>query len=217
MSEFKPKLNILPQEQAALWPSLRPTRDMGFTLYGGTAIALRLGHRQSVDFDFFTSVQLDKDALRENLPFLAKAAVIQDAPNTLTAISENGVKVSFFGGLPFGRYGEPETTEDGVLSVASLYDLMAQKIKAIHQRSEVKDYTDIAEMLKAGVSLSKGLAVATDMFKPTLSPIIAVKTLTYFEGGDVGCLPRESRLILTKAAAGISAFPEVKRLSDSLA
>ena len=83
-----------------------------------------------MDFDFFTSAQLDKDALREKLPFLSKAAVIQDAPNTLAAISENGVKVFFFGGLPFGRYGEPETTEDGVLSVASLYDLMAQKIKA---------------------------------------------------------------------------------------
>jgi hypothetical protein len=44
----------LPIAQQHLWQELRPARDLGFVLYGGTAIALRLGHRPSVDFDFFT-------------------------------------------------------------------------------------------------------------------------------------------------------------------
>jgi len=47
------RLDILPPAQLALWPELRQI-PAHFVLYGGTAIALRLGHRQSVDFDFFT-------------------------------------------------------------------------------------------------------------------------------------------------------------------
>lgn len=49
-------LEILPKEQRALWKELKPLQGMGFVLYGGTAIALRLGHRVSIDFDFFSHV-----------------------------------------------------------------------------------------------------------------------------------------------------------------
>ena len=48
---FKPCTGILPRVQQQLWPELSATVAMGFVLYGGTAIALRLGHRPSVDFD----------------------------------------------------------------------------------------------------------------------------------------------------------------------
>ena len=51
MPTFQPRLDILPASQRTLWPELDATPDH-FTLYGGTALALRLGHRQSVDFDF---------------------------------------------------------------------------------------------------------------------------------------------------------------------
>ena len=64
--------------------------------------------------------------------------------------------------------------------------------------------------------MEKGLAIAVEMFKPNLSPIIALKAITYFEGGDLHCLTNESKRILTKAVADITALPEVKRLSDSL-
>lgn len=50
---FTPRLNILPEAQRQLWPALDETDSLGFVLYGGTAIALRVGHRPSVDFDFF--------------------------------------------------------------------------------------------------------------------------------------------------------------------
>jgi hypothetical protein len=48
MSQFTPLLEILPASQRALWPDLQFARDR-FILYGGTALALRLGHRASVD------------------------------------------------------------------------------------------------------------------------------------------------------------------------
>ena len=46
--KFRPCLDILPPAQQALWPVLYKAPNLGFTLYGGTAIALRLGHRHSV-------------------------------------------------------------------------------------------------------------------------------------------------------------------------
>ena len=70
----------------ALWVELAPVRDLGFVLYGGTAIALRLGHRHSVDFDFFTHRPLERTALTRSLPWLATAA----GNNLLTSSSIRG-------------------------------------------------------------------------------------------------------------------------------
>lgn len=78
------------------------------------AIALRLGHRESVDFDFFSERPLDKRAARAISPLFEQAGVLQDEPETLTlAVPMPGtaspVKVSFFGGITFGRLGGPES------------------------------------------------------------------------------------------------------------
>ena len=52
MSAFHPKLGILPRAQRRFWDELADVPPE-FTLYGGTAVALHLGHRESVDFNFF--------------------------------------------------------------------------------------------------------------------------------------------------------------------
>jgi hypothetical protein len=57
---FEPKAAILPQAQQEIWPLLAPAAALSFVLYGGTAVALYLGHRTSVDFDFFRSASLDE-------------------------------------------------------------------------------------------------------------------------------------------------------------
>ena len=152
---FKPRMNILLPAQQRLWPELRPAAELGFALYGGTAIALRLGHRASVDFDFFSEKSLDRDALHAAFPFIKLSLVLQDQPNTSTINVPYGdserehVKVSFFGTIGFGRVGEPEVTKDGVLQVASLDDLMATKVKVILQRAD-----SVLEALDAKTSCS---------------------------------------------------------------
>lgn len=210
MDTFTPLLEILPAAQRQLWSELRRVQTLGFVLYGGTAIALRLGHRQSVDFDFFSSRPLDRVALRQALPFLQKSEVRQDSRNTFEVATASGVKVSFFGGLDFGRVDRPEQTHDGVLSVASLTDLMATKLKVILQRSEAKDYQDIAAMVRAGVRVERGLAAAEQMFKPTFAPAESLKALVYFEGGDMRRVPTADRETLIAATRSVKALPEVK-------
>ncbi len=209
MDTFTPRLDILPAAQRQLWPELRPIQQHGYVLYGGTAIALRLGHRQSVDFDFFSAQRVDPQRLRAALPFVRRATVRQESTNTFEVETATGVKVAFFGGLEFGRVGRPQRTADGVIRVASLDDLMATKVKVILQRSESKDYRDIAAMLRAGARLEIGLAAAEKMFQPTFPPNESLKALVYFEGGDMARLSAEDRKVLVHAARQVKSLPAV--------
>jgi len=219
---FIPNITILPPAQRRLWSQMAATVDLGFVLYGGTAIALRLGHRTSVDFDFFSTDALDRGALRDALPFLKRATVLQDQPDTWTVLTADEapdsptVKLSFFGGTDFGRVGEPDVTDDGVLQVAALDDLMATKVKVVLQRVEAKDYRDVAAMTAAGVSLSRGLAAARVMFGPAFQPSEALKALTYFEDGDLETLSGEDRRRLIEAVRAVRDLPDVSRASDRL-
>lgn len=218
---MRPRLEALPPAQRRLWPQLAPTRSLGFVLYGGTAVTLRLGHRASVDFDLFSAGPLDKAAIRRAMPFAEKATVLQDETDTLTLSASlegeaQSVRVAFFGSLDFGRVGAPSATDDGAM-IASLDDLMATKLKVILQRIESKDYLDIAAMLAAGVSLPKGLAAAELMFKPTFQPSECLKALIYFRGGDLDGLGEAARNTLVGAVRSVRDLPQVQRLSDQLA
>ena len=215
-----PQLSVLPPAQQALWPDLAPALEMGFVLYGGTAVALRLGHRVSVDFDFFRETQLDHDELRSALPFLANATILQEQPDALSVLVDKGgagtVKLSFFGPVRFGRVGVPELTVDGVMQVASLTDLLATKLKTILQRAEAKDYIDLAALLRAGEALETGLAAAREMFQPGLQPSESLKAIAYFEGGDLATLSAEDRAFLSRTAAQVRGLPEITILSHRL-
>src|SRR5580700_1882136 len=81
---FEPRLDVLPPAQRRLWPELSTTPE-DFTLHGGTAIALRLGHRQSVDFDFFAARPFAPYTLLQTVPYLKGATVRRSAANTLSA------------------------------------------------------------------------------------------------------------------------------------
>ena len=166
---------------------------------------------------------MSKDELYAAFPFLHRSTLLQDAPNAITALvppsapTEQHVKLSFFGTLSFGRVGEPELTIDGTVQVAALDDLMATKVKVILQRIEAKDYQDIAAMISAGISLSKRLASARAMYGPAFQPSESLKTLVYFEGGDLHRLTNEERALLIEAASSVRALPTVEIRGHALA
>jgi hypothetical protein len=221
-SAFKPRMEILPPAQQRLWPELRPAAQLGFALYGGTAIALQLGHRESVDFDFFSDKPLDRDAIHAAFPFIALSTVLQDQQNTFTVNVPYGnserehVKVSFFGTIGFGRVGEPQITEDAALQVASLDDLMATKVKVILQRAEAKDYRDIAAMVGAGVSLPKGLSAARALYGINFQPSESLKAMVYFEDGDLQTLTKGEKTCLVNAVSEVRDLPQVDILAQQL-
>jgi hypothetical protein len=217
---FTPRMKILPPGQQALWPQLSAAKQLGFVLYGGTAIALRLGHRTSIDFDFFSEAPLNKTAITEQFPFMANATTIQEDKNTLTVLASIGneppVKVSFFSTINFGRIGTPQMTADGVMLVASLDDLMATKLKVVMQRVEAKDYRDIAAMLNGGATLYDGLGGAIALFGKSFQPSECLKALVYFEGGDLSALSTAEKLVLKTAVAKAALISKVQIISERL-
>ncbi len=223
IDRFEPRFSILPDAQKRLWRSLHAAPSLGFVLYRGTAIALRLGHRASVDFDFFSDRPLDKAGLAAAFPFIARSQLLQDQPSTLTVNvpdevnQEEHVKISFFGSIGFGRYNSPETTVDGVLQVAALDDLMATKVKVLLQRVEAKDYRDIAAMLKYGVALDRGLSIARAMYGNQFQPAESLKAMTYFQGGDLNVLTAQEKRTLIEAARAVRELPQVVRQASELA
>lgn len=219
MYMFDAHMECLPPPQLAVWPRLTPTVALGFVLYGGTAVALRLGHRTSVDFDFFTDVSISHKMLVAAMPFLKDAEIIQNEEETLTFLtseSDASVKLSFFGGLHFGRVSTPAMTHDNVLQVAALDDVMAAKLKVIQQRASAKDYVDIAAMVQAGVSLAKGLASARMLYGKGFQPSESLKALVYFKDGDLADLSEKTREVLVSAVKRVNDLPEIQLLSPRL-
>lgn len=219
MSDLEPHWEALPAAQRALWSQLAASIDLRFVLYGGTAAAMRLGHRASLDYDFFTERPLDRETLKTGFPFLAYSTTIQDRKDTLSVLVPAGgasVKISFFGAIDFGRVGIPDRTTDCVAEIASLLDLLATKLKAILQRIESKDYIDLAAILRAGLPLEEGLAAAAALFGSSFQPSEAIRALTYFHGGDLANLPQAERDLLVHAAANLRRLPVVGIRSRSL-
>jgi hypothetical protein len=118
--------------------------------------------------------------------------------------------------MGMGRVGEPDLTEDGVLQIASLDDLMATKSKGILQRIEAKDYRDIAAMLIAGVSLAKNLAAARAMYGVNFQPSESLKATVYFEGGDLHTLTQDEKYSIVSAVSKVRDLPGVEILDRRL-
>jgi nucleotidyltransferase AbiEii toxin of type IV toxin-antitoxin system len=214
---FEPKTNILPKAQREIWPLLAPAKLLSFVLYGGTAVALHLGHRISVDFDFFKAEPLNKGNIETSFTFMRGAQTIQEDENTLVVIApmQSGpVKVSFFGAVAIGRINEPLRTEDGTLLVASLEDLLATKFKAIMDRAEAKDYRDISAMLSAGTSVEKALGGFAKMYGK--DPGLPLRAMGFFKDGDLASLPKDDQDVLRKARDRVSEIPEVAVTHDPL-
>jgi hypothetical protein len=194
---FKPRLDALPPPQRKLWGELIDIPP-GFVLYGGTGLALRLGHRISEDFDFFSNHEVLPDQLEREIPFLAGAPRLQSSPNTLVSLVDRDgpVKVSFFGGLSLRRVRNPERSEDNGLLVASLLDLSATKVKVVQDRAEAKDYIDLSRILEEGIDLADALGAARSVYGGSFNPILSLKALSFFNDGDLRTLagPIRSRL-----------------------
>jgi hypothetical protein len=214
---FDPRIEILPPAQQEIWAQLAPAANLSFVLYGGTAVALYLGHRTSIDFDLFKAEPLEKNRVENSFEFIRSARTIQEDENTLVvdvSMPSGHVKVSFFGGLDLGRINDPLRTSDNVLLVASLEDLLATKLKAILDRAEAKDYRDIAAMLAAGVSLERALGAFAKMYRR--DPGLPLRAMGFFKDGDLPSLAQADQKLLRAARDGVSDIAEVRLLNGLL-
>lgn len=208
---------ILPRTQKSLWAKFEGVPS-DFVLYGGTAIALRLGHRNSIDFNFFSNSSFSHQDLFQKIPFLEQAKAIQNAPNTLTVLVPEkfgNVKVSFFGNLRLMQINEPDSL-DNKIKLASLTDLLGMKCATVPQRVEVKDYIDIHQIITTtALTLDDGLAAASAIYGKQYNSIFTTKALSYFDNEELKGLSenvKQDLLKIVKNASGekiISARNEI--------
>ena len=205
-------LDLLSPAQRRLWDELGDVPSQ-FTLYGGTAIALYLGHRESIDFDFFGSESFNPQRLYAAVPFLKGAKIAQQASNTLTCVVERAgnVQVSFFGVPDMTVLREPLQVPDNRVRVASLIDLAGMKAAVVQQRAEAKDYLDLYALInQEAVDLSTALAAASRIYPDSFQPQLTLKAHTYFDDGDLHTLPEAVRLGLIEAVRAV----DLDRLPD---
>ncbi len=150
-----------------------------FYLAGGTALSLILGHRKSVDLDFFSSRFPKTEILLAKLKPLEPEIINQDK-GTLDLYID-GVRVSFL------KYDYPLIGDflefDGV-KIASLPDIACMKLSAISSRGSKKDFIDLYFILKEE-SFEKLFSLFQKKFKGVDYQMAHIlKSLVYFEDAE---------------------------------
>lgn len=219
MQGFSPHLDVLPEAQRRLWAELSAV-PQEFTLYGGTAIALQLGHRTSIYFDFFGCRAIDVIALQRGLPFLSRAEVVQREQSTLTAIVARGapVRVCFMGLPKLPRLAPPVISRDNGLKVASLLDLAGTKAMVVQVRAAAQDYIDLDALMQlGGVGLPLALAAGEKLYGRSFNPEITLKALSYFDDGNLREVLPEVRSRLAHAVRDVDLdhLPSVALYEDA--
>ncbi|NBT49360.1 MAG: hypothetical protein EBT07_16375 [Actinobacteria bacterium] len=183
----------------------------GWVLYRGTGLALRLGHRESVDFDFFSSQRMEPLRFHAEMGF--DGDILQAAPNTLS-VMHAGVKLSFFGGLSLGVVASADSLD--LCPIASLADLGACKLAALVNRVERKDYQDVAALLRHGLRLPHLLGCAEAVYHGAFPTAACLKSLTWFDDPVLARLSEEDRRLLEGAALAVEKIETVPLLSDRI-
>ncbi|TRX41506.1 nucleotidyl transferase AbiEii/AbiGii toxin family protein [Flavobacterium restrictum] len=169
-------LEILSNEQTELLPVLSQFKRE-YYLVGGTAIALHIGHRESIDFDLFKQKSIRKKDVYTKLKNVDYKVSFADY-NQINMLS-NGVKITFFS-FP---YAVPLDSElKGVLKMPDLLTLAAMKAFALGRRSKWKDYVDLYFIIKFHFSFSLIAKKAKDVFKDEFIEKQFIAQLGYFKG-----------------------------------
>ena len=171
---------ILNDRQTALLPLMAKFRRE-YYLVGGTAIALYIGHRRSIDFDLFKQSRLNH---KKNLDRISEGGF----PHQVTRRVEeqmnlivNDVKVTFFQ-YPFPVIADENF--DDTFRMPSLLTLAAMKAYALGRRSKWKDYVDLYFLLKERFSLPEIATKATEIFGELFSEKLFRAQLSYFDDVD---------------------------------
>lgn len=157
-----------------------------FYLAGGTALALQIGHRQSIDLDWFSRLEFSNQQLKERLSAMGNLKLINEAPDTINGLLDN-VRVSFlrydyeqlFPLVPFGK-----------INLADERDIAAMKISVASSRGGRKDFIDLFFLLKK-YTFEELLNFFEQKYKNIeYNKLHILKSLTYFDDAEEEPMPK---------------------------
>jgi hypothetical protein len=168
---------ILTPEQVRLLPLLQAVSKR-FGLVGGTAVALHLGHRRSIDFDLFSYEPFDNTAV--------KRQVVKVAEITNTFVKHPGeytflcgvVKVTFFHypyAIPYAEHLER------IIKIPDLLTLAAMKAFALGKRAKWKDYVDLYFIMRDAHSFADIVRTGIELFGNEFNEKLFRVQLSYFD------------------------------------
>jgi len=171
---------ILTEAQSKLLPTVR-LFSKKFGLVGGTAIALHLGHRESIDYDLFTFDEFTNQEIRRKISRIAKInAIFRDETGQFT-LAINGIRFTFFQ-FPYKiDFSEPL---GDIIKLPDILTLAAMKAFALGRRAKWKDYVDLYFILKVGHTIPQITAKGVEIFGNEFNEKIFRTQLAYFADID---------------------------------
>ena len=177
------KIEILGKGRDNLLKELKFLEDFGFYLAGGTALALQIEHRTSLDFDFYSKKKFDNKKLLQKLEKRFKQIKLVQNPEQTLTVKINGISVSFFH-YPYLLLCPLVELKD-CPPMASLKDIAAMKLIAIIQRGTRRDFIDIYFLIKK-LGLKTILSLAKRKY-PSFNIYLSLQALSFFEdAGEKG-------------------------------
>lgn len=156
-------------------------------LAGGSALALRLGHRISVDFDFFSPHEFDSLSMSQSLVSLGIFTEDTREKNTLLGVF-NGVKFSYFY-YPYPLLEQGDLNDKVV--IASIVDIAVMKLAAIMDRGIKRDFIDLYTITKHGVILDALFSLYDRKYGLFhANKVSLLKSLSYFDDADKSDMPQ---------------------------
>ena len=165
------------KQQVALLPMVKAF-NKDFRLVGGTAIALHIGHRRSIDFDLFSYKPFKNIALRKKIKTFSK--IDQEIVN------RSGEFTFLCGEVKFTFYNYPFDLEyresfENIVKIPDLLTLGAMKAHALAGRAKWKDYVDLYFILKDFYNWPEITYKAKELFQGEFNEKLFRIQLTYFE------------------------------------
>lgn len=181
------RFEVLPKRQRELFESLsQETWVNKFYLAGGTALALQLGHRKSVDFDFFIPKAFNVLYLKNRVKSLGDFKIYSENEDTIHG-ELNSIEISFFS-IPY--YLIDDAVEYRSLRIASKKDIAAMKLAAVSSRGSKKDFIDMYFLLKE-FTLKQMLGFYKNKYGNNEENIYCtLKGLVYFKDADDEKMPK---------------------------
>lgn len=189
---------ILDSKQLKVWDKIKNLKDIG-VLAGGTGLALQLGHRLSVDFDFFYPKEINNHFILQVRKNFGRIRILINNSDELTFLTPEDVKITFLY-YPFKVSHKPIIIDD--IKVMDIKDIASAKAYTLNRRASVKDYIDLYFITKNKFSLEEIVKNAQLVYGDLFSEKLFLSQLLYTE--DIDKKEMENIIFLTNGKITIN-------------